>query len=102
MGLHDVNTEMMSSKLEETLAIIRKVNEQFKNPVGIRPNQTKTEASRAESEKHLFKCSGSARPGSVQVKRQASGADEAEKQIESNARDRPSGGEEEAKRLECF
>lgn len=32
VGLHDVNTEMMSNKLEETLAIIRKVNEQFKNP----------------------------------------------------------------------
>lgn len=33
VGLHDVNTEMMSSKLEDTLAIIKKVNEQFKDPV---------------------------------------------------------------------
>ena len=33
MGLHDINTEMMSNKLEETLGIIKKVNQQFKNPV---------------------------------------------------------------------
>lgn len=32
LGMHDVNTEMMSSKLEETLSIIKKVNQQFKNP----------------------------------------------------------------------
>lgn len=32
-GLHDLNTEMMSNKLEETLNIIKKVNQQFKNPV---------------------------------------------------------------------
>lgn len=33
LGMHDINTEMMSAKLEETLSIIRKVNQQFKNPV---------------------------------------------------------------------
>ena len=33
MGLHDINTEVMSNKLEETLNIIKKVNAQFKNPV---------------------------------------------------------------------
>jgi arsenite/tail-anchored protein-transporting ATPase len=32
VGLHDVNTEMMSAKLEETLVTIRKVNDQFKDP----------------------------------------------------------------------
>ena len=35
MGLHDINTEMMSNKLEETLGIIKKVNQQFKNPVNV-------------------------------------------------------------------
>jgi arsenite/tail-anchored protein-transporting ATPase len=33
LGLHDINSEMLSGKLEESLGIIRKVNEQFKNPV---------------------------------------------------------------------
>ena len=33
VGLHDVNTELMSNKLEDTLNIIKKVNKQFKNPV---------------------------------------------------------------------
>ncbi len=33
LGMADVNTDMMSSKLEETLNIIKKVNQQFKNPV---------------------------------------------------------------------
>jgi arsenite-transporting ATPase len=32
LGLQDINTDMMSTKLEETLAIIKKVNAQFKNP----------------------------------------------------------------------
>lgn len=32
VGLNDINTEMMSTKLEETLNIIKKVNQQFKNP----------------------------------------------------------------------
>lgn len=33
VGIQDLNTEMMSNKLEETLNIIKKVNQQFKNPV---------------------------------------------------------------------
>lgn len=32
IGLNDVNTDLMSTKLEETLTIIKKVNAQFKNP----------------------------------------------------------------------
>ena len=32
VGMHDINTDMMSAKLEETLNIIKKVNAQFKNP----------------------------------------------------------------------
>ncbi len=32
-GLHDINSDMLSKKLEESLAVIRQVNEQFKNPV---------------------------------------------------------------------
>lgn len=35
MGLHDINTEMISSKLEETMNIIKKVNQQFKDPVSL-------------------------------------------------------------------
>jgi arsenite-transporting ATPase len=41
LGLHDINTEMMSSKLEETLSIIKKVNQQFKNPVILVYNHVK-------------------------------------------------------------
>ncbi len=37
VGMADVNTDMMSSKLEETLNIIKKVNQQFKNPVTFFP-----------------------------------------------------------------
>jgi hypothetical protein len=33
VGLNDINTDLMSVKLEETLNIIKKVNTQFKNPV---------------------------------------------------------------------
>ena len=33
VGLNDINTDVMSNKLEETLNIIKKVNAQFKNPV---------------------------------------------------------------------
>ena len=35
VGMHDLSTEMMSNKLEETLSIIKKVNAQFKNPVSL-------------------------------------------------------------------
>jgi hypothetical protein len=33
LGLHDINADMLSSKLEESLAVIKQVNQQFKNPV---------------------------------------------------------------------
>lgn len=33
LGMNDLNTDVMSGKLEETLTIIKKVNAQFKNAV---------------------------------------------------------------------
>ncbi|CAF0711156.1 unnamed protein product [Brachionus calyciflorus] len=32
VGMHDVNADMLSGKLEETMSIIKKVNQQFKDP----------------------------------------------------------------------
>ena len=34
LGMHDLNADQMTKKLEETLPVIQEVSRQFKNPVG--------------------------------------------------------------------
>ena len=33
LGIHDMNADNMTKKLEDTMPVIRQVSEQFKNPV---------------------------------------------------------------------
>jgi hypothetical protein len=49
MGLSDFNPDSFSTKMEEMLAIIRQVNEQFRDPVS-------TSAMKYQFKVHWFKC----------------------------------------------